>query len=192
MENLSLEEIKKLRGFVGGGAVDRVLREFQNVINKEFDDFSPNGFAQWHKENTGMYNDPSRKIGDDMQLRIRAYIFDKLKKEYGLSDDRWWAEGIPKDIQKKCAVEKIEHGGKSEQDYLYLLDYQKTVKYQKKILLNSFTPPDLKSASVDKRLNWFAQWNKIRAKYSHPEKGKVSEEEYEFMMGLQKWLNKNI
>ena len=53
-----LEEIKKLRGFVGGGAVDRVLREFQNVINKEFDDFSANGFSQWHKENTGMYNDP--------------------------------------------------------------------------------------------------------------------------------------
>jgi hypothetical protein len=127
-----------------------------------------------------------------MQLRIRAYIFDKLKKEYGISNDQWWEDGIPKDIQKKCAVEKIEHGGGYKQDYLYLIDYQKIIKYQKKILLNSFTPPDLKSASVDKRLNWFAQWNKIRAKYSHPEKGKVSEKEYKLMQGIQEWLYKNI
>ncbi|MFV9644987.1 MAG: DGQHR domain-containing protein [Desulfobacterales bacterium] len=192
VDSLSLEEIKKLRSFVGGGAVDRVLREFQNIINKEFDSFSPEGLTQWQKESTGMYNDASRKLGDDMQLRIRAYVFDNLKNEYGISDDRWWLEGIPKDIQKKCAVEKIEHGEGSEQDYLYLIDYQKIIKYQKKILLNSFTSPDLKSASVDKRLNWFARWNKIRAKYSHPEKGKVSEEEYKFMLGLQEWLYKNI
>lgn len=192
VDSLSLEEIKKLRSFVGGSAVDRVLREFQNIINKEFDSFSPEGLTQWQKESTGMYNDPSRKLGDDMQLRIRTYIFEKLKNEYGISDDRWWLEGIPKDIQKKCAVEKIEHGEGYEQDYLYLIDYQKIIKYQKKLLLNSFTPPDLKSASVDKRLNWFAQWNKIRAKYSHPEKGKVSEEEYKFMLGIQEWLYKNI
>jgi len=162
----SLEEIKKLRSFVGGSAVDRVLREFQNVINKDFDSFSPEGLAQWQKESTGMYNDPSRKLGDDMQLRIRAFIFEKIKEEYGKSDDRWWFEGIPKDIQKKCAVEKIEHGEGSEQDYLYLIDYQKVIKQQKKILLNYFTPPDLKSAKIDKRLNWFAKWNKIRPKYS--------------------------
>jgi hypothetical protein len=190
--NPQLEEIKKLRSFVGGSAVDRVLREFQNIINKEFDSFSPEGLTQWQKESTGMYNDPSRKLGDDMQLRIRTYIFEKLKNEYGISNNRWWLEGIPKDIQKKCAVEKIEHGEGYEQDYLYLIDYQKIIKYQKKILLNSFTPPDLKSAGIDKRLNWFAQWNKIRAKYSHPEKGKVSEEEYKFMLGLQEWLYENI
>jgi DNA sulfur modification protein DndB len=192
VNSLSLEEIKKLRGFVGGSAVDRVLREFQNVINKDFDSFSPEGLAQWQKESTGMYNDPSRELGDDIQMRIRGFIFGKLKEEYGISDDRWWLKGIPKDIQKKCAVEKIEHGEGSEQDYLYLIDYQKIIKHQKKILLNCFTPPDLKSASVDKRVNWFAQWNKIRAKYSHPEKGKVTEEEYQFLLDLKEWLYKNI
>ena len=91
-----------------------------------------------------MYNDPSRKLGDEMQLRIRALIFQKLKEEYGISAERWWLEGIPKDIQKKCAVEKIEHGEGSEQDYIYLIDYQKIIKYQKKMLLNYFTPPDLR------------------------------------------------
>jgi len=192
VKSLSFEQIKKLRGFVGGSAVDRVLREFQDKVNNEFEKFSPEGLAQWQKESSGMYNERARQLGHEMQLRMRDFIFEKLKKEYGLGDDRWWREGIPKDIRKKCAVEKIEHGEGYEQDYLYLIDYQKIIKYQKKILLNSFTPPDLKSAIVDKRLNWFAQWNKIRAKYSHPEKGKVSEEEYKFMLGLQEWLYKNI
>ena len=58
--------------------------------------------------------------------------------------------------------------------------------------INYFTPPDLKSAKIDKRLNWFAKWNKIRAKYSHPEKGRVTEEEYQFLLGLEEWLYKNI
>jgi DNA sulfur modification protein DndB len=192
VKSLSLEEIKKLRGFVGGSAVDRVLREFHNVINKDYDSFAPEGLEQWKKENTGIYNQYSRDLGDEMQLRIRAFIFEKLKEEFGLSDDRWWSEGVPKDVQKRCSIERIEHGEGADQDYLYLLDYQKIIKHQKKILLNFFTPPDLKSAKLDKRIGWFAPWNKIRAKYSHPEKGKVTEEEYNFLVETKEWLYQNI
>ena len=50
----------------------------------------------------------------------------------------------------------------------------------------------MKSASVDRKLSWFVQWNKTRAKYSHPEKGKVSEDEYQFLLNLKEWLDKNM
>ncbi len=192
VKSLSLEEIKKLRGYVGGAAVDRVLREFQNVINIEYEDFSPVGLPQWQKESTGMYNDPSRNLGDEMQLKTRDHIFQKLKEEYGISDDRWWTEGVPKDIQKRCANERIEHGEGLDYKYLLLLDYQRIIKDQRKFLINTFTEPDKKSASIDKKIKWFAKWNKIRNKYSHPEKGKVTEEEFEFMQQLKEWLYKNL
>lgn len=192
VKGLSVEEIKKLRGFVGGSAVDRVLREFQNAINKGYESFEPDGLRQWQKENTGVYNQYARTLGDEMQLRIREFIFVKLKEEYGISNDRWWSDGVPKEVQKRCSNERIEQGEGVDQNYLYLLDYQKIIKNQSKILINYFTPPDLKSAKIDKRIGWFTQWNKVRAKYSHPEKGKVTEDEYNFLLSIKEWLYKNI
>jgi len=192
VKSLPFEEIKKLRLFVGGGAVDRVLREFQDVINQEYGKFEPEGLPQWQKERTGKYNELARSLGFEMQLRIRDYIFEKLKLEYGIADERWWTEGVHKDIQIRCATERIAHGEGPDDKYLLLLDYQKIIKDKKEILLNPFTPPDMKSAAIDKKLKWFVDWNKIRNKYSHPEKGKVTEEEYQYLCDLREWLYKNI
>jgi DNA sulfur modification protein DndB len=192
LKTLSLEEIKKLRSHVGGSAVDIVLREFQNVINLEFYEFSPEGLAQWQKESTGKFNEDARKIGDEMQLKVREFIFATLKEKFGTKDDRWWTEGVPKDIQKRCSNERIEQGEGPDQKYMLLLDYAAIIKHQKDLLLNTFTAKDMKSASVEKRLNWFVQWNKIRNKYSHPEKGNVTEEEYAYLKETREWLSKVI
>jgi len=192
VKSLPSEEIKKLRGYGGGGAVDKVLREFQNEINQEYEKFEPEGLAQWQKERTGKYNELARRLGDDIQLRIRDYIFGKLIAEYGIGDERWWTEGVHKDIQIRCATERIAQGEGPDNKYLLLLDYQKIIKDKKEILLNPFTPPDMKSAAIDKKLKWFVDWKNIRNKYSHPEKGKVTEEEYQFLVNLKDWLYKNI
>ena len=194
VKNLSPQEIMKLRGHVGGSAVDKVLREFQNVINDEFADFLPEGLEQWQKESTGIYNEASRKLGDEAQLKVRDYIFEKLREEFGAKDDRWWSDGIPKDIQKRCAAERIEQGDQvgSDNKYMLLLDYRAIVKAHTKLFMNTFTEPGMESASIENRLKWFVRWNSIRNKYSHPEKGKVTEEEYGFMKQLRDWLYKRI
>jgi DNA sulfur modification protein DndB len=197
VQSLSSEEIRKLRGYVGGSAVERVLREFQNVINQEYQEFQPEGLAQWLKENTGVYNEKAKKLGDEIQLHIRDYIFGKLKEMYGTTSNRWWTEGVPKEVQKRCAIERIEHEDGEDHNYLYLLDYQRILKDKdqkevKKILINQFTPPSLMEAKEDKKLTWFVDWNKIRQKYSHPEKGKVTEDEFQYLVNLREWLYKNI
>ena len=192
VKGLSLEQIKKLRGFVGGSAVDKVLREFQDKINKNHEKFSPAGLAQWQKESTGIYNESARQLGHDMQLRIRDFIFSKLKEAYGHASDRWWSEGVHKDVQKRCSNERIEKGEGPDHRYMLLMDYYRIVKDQKKLLIDKFTPPGMGSAGIDKKLKWFADWNNIRNKYSHPEQGIVTEEEYQFMTELRDWLYKNI
>ena len=53
IKNLNLEEIKKLRGYVGGSAVDKVLRHFQDSVNIEYEKFLPEGLSQWKKESCG-------------------------------------------------------------------------------------------------------------------------------------------
>ena len=192
INGLDAEQIKKLRGHVGGSAVDIVLREFQSEINDEFADFNPEGLDKWKRERTGKYNAPARNIGDDLQIRIREHIFDQLRVAYGSKDKRWWSDGVPKDIQIVCSKQRIEEGTGQDEDYTLLLHYEKIVKHNKDLLLNDFTPPKAGSASVDKKLSWFPKWNSIRNKYSHPERGKVTEEEYNFVRELSDWLNPRL
>lgn len=190
LKGLPSDQIKKFRGFVGGAAVDRVLRRFQNAINLEIDEFCPDGLPKWQDESTGKYNAMARNIGDEMQLKIREFIFEKLKKEYGHGNKSWWTKGVPKDIQKRCSIERIEQENGEDEDYMFLLDYQTIIKKQKKILIDYFTKPGNEQIAIDKKIAWFSDWNKIRNKYSHPEKGKVTKEEYEFILETRDWLYK--
>jgi len=185
------EELKKLRGHLGGGGVDKVIREFQYSIHKTNDSFNPEGLEKWIRDNSGMFNNPSKLLGDEIQLAIRNFVFSKLKEHLG--EKNWWTQGIHKKIQTYCATAQIEEGHTEPIDhYLLTLHYQQIVKDNKEILLEYFTPPTSKSAGIDKRLSWFAQFNKIRKKFSHPERDKVTEEEFEFLNELKTWLFGNL
>jgi len=186
-----INELKKLRGHLGGSAVDKVIREFQYAVNKSFEDFNPVGLEKWIKDNSGIYNNPSKLMGDEIQLGIRNFVFSKLKEELG--EKNWWTQGVHKKIQTYCATAQIEEGHSEEIDhYLLTLHYQQIVKDNKALLLEYFTPNDMKSAGIDKRLSWFVQFNTIRKKFSHPERDKVTEEEFGFLTDLKEWLFSKI
>lgn len=194
LKGLTHEETKKLRGFVGGSAVDRVLREFQNAINQKVETFEPEGLAQWKKDNSGKFNAKAKKLGDEMQLRVRDFVFDKLKEAFGTAGDRWWNDGIHSDIQIRCSTDRIKKGEVPGTEYkqMYLLDYQRIIYDQKDKLLGVFTAPGEEQKKQSKKLDWFVKWNDIRAKYSHPERGKVTEKEFEYLQQLEKWLYERI
>lgn len=194
LKGLTNEEIKKLRGFVGGSAVERVLREFQDAINIKYNDFKPEGFSQWKKENSGKFNARAKELGDEMQLRVRDYIFLKLKEAYGVAGNRWWNDGVHRDIQIRCSTDRIKKAEEPgmEHEHLYLLDYQRIIYDKKDFLLSEFTAPGEERLKQSKKLDWFVRWNDIRAKYSHPERGKVTEKEFEYLQQLQEWLYERI
>lgn len=192
LSGLPAQELKKLRGHIGGSAVDIVLRHFQNAINERYSEFSPTGLAQWKKESTGMFKQYAWTLSNEMQLRVREYIFSYLKKKYGEVDDRWWIEGVPKSVQHSCAKERINQGEGPDNKWMNLIDYFEIVKHEKGDLLNTLTPQQLKSASFDNRMKWFTQWNKIRNKFSHPEKGNIMEDEYNLLKDVKDWLFKII
>ena len=187
----NITELKKLRAHLGGSAVDKVIREFQYAVHKSFEDFNPVGLEKWIKDNSGMYNNPSKLLGDEIQLSIRNFVFSKLKEEFG--EKNWWTQGVHKKIQTYCATAQIEEGHTEDIDhYLLTLHYQQIVKDNRGLLLEYFTPKNMKSAGIDKRLAWFVQFNTIRKKFSHPERDKVTEEEFNFLTDLKNWLFENI
>lgn len=191
LNNKTSEELKKLRGQLGGGGVDKIIKEFQFSIHESYSEFNPQGLDKWIKDNSGIYNTPSKILGDEIQLTIRNFIFKKLKEQYG--EINWWKQGVDREIQKYCSNVAIDDGHLEPEDhYLLTIHYQKIVKDNKEFLLEFFTHPDLKSAALDKRISWFVKLNSIRKKFSHPERDKVTEDEFLFLNELKDWLFKKI
>ena len=54
--------------------------------------------------------------------------------------------------------------------------------------IDVFTAPEQKGGSNKKKLEWFASLLRVRNKTSHPERGGVTEEEYETIRKLDAWL----
>ena len=186
LAGLNAESISVFRSWGGGSATQRAVREFQKVINADYNSFTPDGFLQWKKESTGEFNDKLRPVAEKLQIRINRHVISVLKKEFG--EKNWWKE-IPEGIQKSCSNRMIEDKyAEPEENYLNLIDYKDIIRRHSKLLLKIFTPPDMDSAKQDKKLTWLANFSKIRNKLVHPEREKVTEEEYHSVMEIEKWL----
>ena len=191
VNNLSPDGLKKLRSLFGSGATEKVLREFQFAVHDQFEDYDPDGLQQWIKESSGQFNDKSYDLGyHKIEPFLHGYICSALRKEFG--EKNWWAQGVPKKIQKECSLLRIDQGS-SEPEWRYLttISYGEIIKQNWMLFGEPMTEPGKESAAKDKRIGWLNKFNSIRQKYSHPQRESVSEEEYDFLVELWGWLEPN-
>ena len=124
---------------------------------------------------------------------IHNFIFSQLKQVFGSDSDKWWRLGVPKQIQKDCAVKSIEvDPPEPPENFLLVLDYQKIVKTNWKLFGDTFTPPDKKQGNKDAKMTWFVKFNSIRNRVMHPERQDITEEEYLFIKDIKVWLLERI
>jgi len=192
VKNLDLEGRKKLRGYFGSGATEKVLREFQSKIHDDFNDFSPDGLDQWIKESSGQFTIPSFVLGNEkVQPMIDKFIKQKLMKEYGEKD--WWIKGVPVKIRTACVVRKEqENSSESPWKFLDTIHYKEIIDVQWGLLGDFFTPPGMENVSKMKKLSWLDRLNSTRKKYSHPQREKITEEEYNNLAKTYEWLQKKF
>lgn len=184
--NLNAEDLRNMSKQWGSTGVSKVRREFQKVINEKYKNFQPDGLLQYIKESSGIYNEETRSTIFQVQEGIKNYIFESLKKEYGTD---WWRLGVPKQIQKECAIKSIEvDPPEPPENFLLVLDYQKIITANWKMFGETFTPPDLKQASKEDRLSWLISLNSVRNRVMHPERQTVTEEEFVIIKEIKKWL----
>lgn len=189
IENLSSEDLRNMSTQWGSTGVSKVRREFQKAIHEKYQKFQPAGLLQYIKESSGIFNEETRMTIFQVQKAIRNFIFDSLKREFGQSSEKWWRLGVPKQIQKDCAVKSIEADPpEPPENFLLVLDYQRIIKANWKLLGDTFTPPELKQANKDDRLSWFDKFNSIRNRVMHPERQTVTEDEYLIIKNIEKWL----
>jgi DNA sulfur modification protein DndB len=183
LDQQKIKQTKYLATSANG--MENVIREFQKQINERFPAFNPLGLENWIVENSGTFNESSHEITEKLEHNIRTFVFDKLKEVYS---DRWWLDGIPKEIQKNAAVTAIDKGNEEPaENFVYLLDYKKTIDKQWNIFKEFFTDPEVKSGK-ENQIKWFDQLNEIRNKVSHPGRAKVTASESDFLSKLKGWL----
>ncbi|MBN1274266.1 MAG: DGQHR domain-containing protein [Candidatus Aminicenantes bacterium] len=189
--DLDREGILKLRRLFGSGAPEKVLREFQNAINKEYKEFCPEGLDQWIRDNTGIYNKPGRDLGHKIEEIIDDHVKAGLIKEFGEKD--WWKSGVNNTIKIECAAKRINEGSdEPDHNFLNTIHYQKIINQNWNIFGDVFTPPGKERESKTKKLDWMNKFNLIRRKYSHPQRENISEKEYEYLEELHDWISKKI
>jgi DNA sulfur modification protein DndB len=165
--------------------IENLIRELQKRINEKFNDFNPKGLDQWIKDNSGEFNEDSKSITEKLEYAIRENIFMKLKEEFG---ERWWIEGVNKEIRKKASNIAIEKDNQEpDWNFLFLLDYKKIVENNWSLFKGIYADPEFKSGK-DNQLKWFDQLNEIRNKVSHPGRARVTEIESLFLKKLDEWL----
>jgi DNA sulfur modification protein DndB len=186
LNKLSKEELLNMSKYWGSTGVTKIRREYQKALNDKYSDFQPQGLAQYIKESSGIFNDETRKNIIDIQKKINEIVFLKLKSEFG---ENYWRMGVNKEIQKACANKLIEEGvDEPPENFVELINYQKIISDNWKLLGEIFTQPDKHQAKKDDRLSWFVALNNIRKKGMHPERKDITEEEYEFIRNLKTWI----
>lgn len=192
VKNLSFEGRKKLRGYFGSGASEKVLREFQSKIHDEFKDFNPDGLDQWIKESSGQFTTQSFVLGNEkIQPMMDEFILQKLVKEHG--EKEYWKEGVPLKVRTPCVIRKEEEGStESPWKFLDTIHYKEIINHQWSLLGDFFTPPGMEEESRKNKLSWLDKLNSIRKKYSHPSREKVTEKEFNALEYIYQWLQKKL
>ena len=188
VSSLDHAAISRMRSFGGGGAKIRIAREYQNAINAEDDGFIPEGFRQWKKEKTLIYNAKVKPLCEELNGSLRDYVRKRMKEVHG---ERRWMEYLPTEVATKTYGRMVTEGyTEAQENYIDLADYERIIEKNNGEVFNMavFTTPGFKGGNNKKKLSWFAPLIRVRNKTAHPERDPVTEEEYETIRTLHEWL----
>jgi DNA sulfur modification protein DndB len=152
--------------------------DMMEQIKKAFTGFDPNGLNKYLQDKYSSANDEARKMIPELQLLVRDDIIYKLKDHFKGPNERWFYEGIPESVRLEIAQRK-----ETDPAHLEVLRYFELPHYEKIISYNWELFKDIYGFKEDgnskaKQLSWFDTLVNIRNKVSHPERGKLTQEEF--------------
>ena len=158
-----------------------------NNLFELYEEFSPKGLTKWKETRSDKYNDEAGKLLHDIRLEIKKRAFEVLRREYGVQ--RWWNDGVPKNVQQKCAKEAINEGQvEPDHNYMYLLGYHDIIDKESKLLIDLLTMPGEQQSSKSDKLKWLRRLSAIRNRTAHPEREPATEEDRDYVKSVHNWL----
>ena len=183
-------DIDRMSKYYGSGGPEKVLREFQRLINLKKPEFNPIGLEEYIKDSSGSHNEEVHKILLDFFKTCRDFIFDELQKA---SPESWWDDNIPRDVREKCAIARVRDNGHREDKY-YLeefSDLSKIIENNWKRLSAFFANPD-SAGNRKEKLRWLNDFSKYHVRVNKPEQEPIKESEYQFILETVKRVYNNI
>lgn len=133
-----------------------------------------------------------RHLVPELQKKISDNIIFKLKENFGENDSGWWYKGVPHTIRTKVVTRQQENQNNKEANFM-LLDYKSIVYDNWDLFSETYGIKETKSnEGKGKQLNWFDRLNEIRNTISHPERGKISKDDFIFTEEIDKIITKRL
>ncbi|RLD60172.1 MAG: hypothetical protein DRJ01_10120 [Bacteroidetes bacterium] len=153
-----------------------------HTINSIFEEFLPQTLKEFIETVDIEGTEEARKMIDEIQANLFNVVIKKLKEEFG---DRWWFDGVPKNVRTECSKkQEDENGIKDKEQYLYLIGYKKIAHSNWELFKDSFSLLD--KGGKDKQLAWLDQLNPIRNITHHREKWPATKEQVKLVRELYK------
>lgn len=83
LSNLSDEESRTITGVLGQGADTFWLRSYQNIINKDFPEYSPEELMEWKETQDKSLQEEGAQRKANIKKQLRILLFSRLQMVYG-------------------------------------------------------------------------------------------------------------
>ena len=193
-KSASFEEIMNYRRLsYGKGGQSNAAFSMMSKIRSKYPDFSPSGLDKYLSDQNSTWNEQARHVVPDLQLLISNYILDTLRTNFNETEDSWWFEGVPGGVREEIVARREkdpEHLPKER--YFDLIHYEAIAnKHFQSLFKDIFGFKEL-GASKEKQLSWFNRLNRIRNTISHPERGNITKEDYDFLKNTYSRLSEAL
>ena len=183
-------DIDRMSKQYGSGGPEKVLREFQRLINSKKADFNPAGLEEYIKDSSISHNEEVHKILLEFFKKCKDFIFNELQK---MSPESWWEDNIPEEVREKCAIAQVRDPNHREvKCYLEeFTDLSKIIENNWKRLGAFFANSD-SIRSRKEKLKWLNDFSKYHIRVIKPEQEPIKESEYQFILETVNRVYKNI
>lgn len=183
-------DIDQMSKQYGSGGPEKVLREFQRLINLKKTEFNPYGLEEYIKDSSGCHNEEVHQKLLAFFTECKDFIFAELQK---MSNESWWEDNIPTEIREKCAISRVRDSNHHDDKY-YLEDFNdlsKIIESNWKRLSVFFVDPELDGNRKEK-LKWLNDFSKYQTRVTKPEREPIKEREYLFILKTIERVRKKV
>jgi DGQHR domain-containing protein len=177
-------EIRAYRRQVGNVGQRTAALGMMQLINAEKPGFNPPGLDDYIRSQDETGTNQARQLMPELQLRIQSATLSTLHSAFGDDESGWWRTGVPAKVRTEVAARReADPKGGAYEEFFELLDYRSIALAHWPLYQDRFSL-GVAQGGKEARLHWFQRLNEIRNRIAHPERGRVSDEELEFIRAL--------
>ena len=123
-------------------------------------------------------------IVPEIQKTISDHVLAKLKMHFTDENEDWWYDGVQQNVRDDVVLRQQKTRSPKESNFC-LIHYKDIIYKNWELFGNIYSIKNKSSDGKGKQLSWFNRLNEIRNIISHPERGNIDEEAYNFLINIQ-------